>query len=117
MLERITQFRTLGDGRLTPERQKIWDKSGGLCWYCGEPAHQVDHVIPVCLRGSDSIKNKVPVCRWCNKSKRGQPLEEWRAKLALKSGLAFTDNQRRYWGKEIPADKPYLFWFERMGLS
>jgi hypothetical protein len=69
------------------------------------------------LGGGDSTVNLVPVCRWCNKSKRGQTLEEWRAKLALKVGLSFTDSQRRYWGNEIPENKPYVFWFERRGLS
>jgi hypothetical protein len=107
----------LGDGRSTTLRKKIWAKSGGLCWYCGAPAHQIDHIDPIVLGGSDSIKNKVPVCRWCNKSKRGQPLELWRRKLAIKMGLAFTEEQRRYWRNEIPDDRRYIFWFEREELE
>jgi hypothetical protein len=107
----------LGDGSASPLRKRIWAKSGGLCWYCGSLAHQVDHIDPVVLHGSNSISNKVPVCRWCNKSKRGQPLEIWRAKMALKMGLAFTEAQRRYWGNQLPRDKQYVFWFEREGLK
>ena len=106
----------LGQGRSTPKRQKIWAKSNGLCWYCGLLAEQVDHVNPVVLGGKDSIENLVPVCAWCNKSKRGQPLEIWRAKMAIKMGMAFTEEQRQYWGKELPDNKRYIFWFERQGL-
>ena len=99
------------------KRDRIWGKSSGLCWYCGLPAEQIDHVYPRILGGKNNDDNLVPVCLWCNKSKRGIPLEVWRMKLALKSGLAFTDNQRHYWGDEIPQDKHYRFWFEREGLG
>jgi len=99
------------------KKQRIYDKSGGKCWYCGEKAEQIDHVHPVLLGGKNNDDNLVPVCLWCNKSKRATPLELWRQRLALRSGLAFTENQRHYWGNEIPQDKPYRFWFEREGLQ
>lgn len=101
----------------TSKWARIWAKSGGLCWYCGQPAQQVDHVYPRDLGGGNEIDNLVPVCTWCNKSKRATPLEIWRNKMALKMGLAFTDEQRRYWADQLPQDKPYVFWFERQGLQ
>lgn len=106
----------IGDGKYSTKRALIFDKSGGRCWYCGSVAEQVDHVNPVILGGKDNIDNLVPVCKWCNKSKRGYPLEVWRQRLALKMGIAFTEEQKNYWGKNIPADHKYIFFFEREGL-
>lgn len=107
----------LGDGNATPKRQKIWNKSNGRCWYCGATASQVDHINPVILGGGSGIENLVPVCKWCNKSKRGLPLEVWRKKVSLKHGLSFTDEQRAFWGNRIPEDAQHLFWFEMEGLK
>jgi len=39
------------------------------CAYCGEPANEVDHVIPRHLNGSDFPSNLVASCRRCNNLK------------------------------------------------
>ena len=83
----------LGDGRLTPKRKRS---------------------------GSYEITNLVPVCKWCNISKSGKPLEIWRIKLAAKFGRSFTFEQRCYWilhGVKLPDDARFEFWFEQEGLK
>lgn len=43
---------------------------GDECFYCGEPeADTVDHVIPTCLGGSNTLGNKVLACKRCNNVK------------------------------------------------
>ena len=48
-------------------RQKIWEKYGGKCAYCGEPipfkGMHVDHLIPLARGGADSDDNYMPACR------------------------------------------------------
>lgn len=39
------------------------------CRYCGQPATQVDHVVPVSKGGTHSIANLVPCCARCNRTK------------------------------------------------
>lgn len=73
------------------ERQAIWDKSGGRCWYCGcelpEKGWHIDHVEPIVrslVTGkpenpeSDTEANKVPACASCNINKHNMPIESWR---------------------------------------
>jgi len=92
--------------------------SRSTCWYCGQPATQMDHINPVFLGGNNSPTNLVPVCSWCNKSKRHYPIEEWRKKLALKYGYSFSEIQRNFWisrGITLPPDAKFIFYFEKMG--
>lgn len=93
------------------KRDRIFSKSSGLCWYCGSTAEQVDHFVPRFLGGSNDESNLVPVCKWCNKSKRGLSLEDWRTKRAAVEGFSFTEAQRSRF-PNLPKDKPYLFFFE-----
>lgn len=49
----------------------IWDKTGGLCFYCGLALNpyrnfSIDHVVPKSRGGSDDPDNLVPACRRCN---------------------------------------------------
>lgn len=102
------------------ETEKVFQKSNGLCWYCGNKAEQIDHFIPVFLGGSNALDNKVPACKWCNKSKRGLDVEIWRTKLSAKNGLTFSDKQRGFWkseGVSLPKDKVLVFFFEKEGLT
>lgn len=39
------------------------------CRYCGRPATQVDHVVPVSKGGTHALSNLVPCCARCNRSK------------------------------------------------
>src|SRR5690606_16303353 len=85
---------------LNKKRQRIWDKSGGKCWYCGfdlpERGWHADHFEPIrrdykYVRGKgfrangesqhperDTEDNKVPCCASCNILKRSNDLEEFR---------------------------------------
>ncbi len=57
----------------------------GLCVCCGIHKSQLmgnsltkDHIIPIYLGGSDSIRNLQPVCRGCNTSFGGDIIEDYR---------------------------------------
>ena len=54
-------------------RDKIFDRDGGHCIYCGEYAAVVDHVIPVKDNGPAKTSNLVCACNRCNNIKRGHP--------------------------------------------
>lgn len=46
-------------------RAEIWDKTGGLCWYCGEQMNPfrdftIDHVVSIRNGGRDVMSNLVP---------------------------------------------------------
>lgn len=107
----------MGLGVKPSRREKIFALTNGRCWYCGRPAAQIDHINPAFLGGTSDDSNLVPVCKWCNKSKRHYPLEVWRGKLALKAGIAFTPEQRAFWGSRLPEDQRYTFWFETRECS
>lgn len=66
---------------------------GDRCWYCGTQLSNdwslgsygvLDHVEPKSKRGSDSLENIVPSCRYCNRLKADKSLEEFREYLKLK---------------------------------
>ncbi len=64
-------------------RADVWDRSGGVCHYCGSGLHpfrdfHVDHVRPFALGGSDDLHNLVAACRRCNSQKLGRPAETFR---------------------------------------
>lgn len=40
------------------------------CFYCGQEATTIDHVIPISKGGISSIDNCVPACNRCNSGKR-----------------------------------------------
>ena len=48
----------------------IWRRDGGMCIYCGSPAQQVDHVVPVAKGGRTFQSNGVCACSKCNRRKR-----------------------------------------------
>jgi 5-methylcytosine-specific restriction endonuclease McrA len=43
----------------------------GRCLRCGEPDPTVDHVIPLCLGGSNTITSVQVLCASCNSEKGG----------------------------------------------
>jgi 5-methylcytosine-specific restriction endonuclease McrA len=48
------------------------------CAYCGQATQcQLDHFIPICKGGEDSINNLIPACPSCNLTKRSQNAEVW----------------------------------------
>ncbi len=48
----------------------IFERDGGTCIYCGNPAMEVDHVIPPSWGGKTLSNNLVCACRYCNRKKR-----------------------------------------------
>lgn len=50
---------------------------GGLCWICGRPGEQVDHVKPLSKGGAHCLANLRPACARCNNKKRAMwPLSQ-----------------------------------------
>lgn len=43
---------------------------GGLCWMCGGPYTEIDHVKPLSRGGAHMLANLRPACRACNLRKR-----------------------------------------------
>ena len=59
-------------------RERILRRDQFICFYCGQEADTVDHVIPRRLQGTDSDDNLVAACRRCNFSKSGRFFAERR---------------------------------------
>ena len=94
--------RAKGQGRIPrtyitgDHRDRVLDKTEGICAYCGidltfgDPrdltAYVVDHILPVVRGGTEDIGNLMPSCRSCNAAKG--------AKTALQfmNGKAHADN-------------------------
>lgn len=105
-------------------RQRVYEKCGGRCAYCGrEIAYkdmQVDHFVAKrgwSENGSDDISNLMPACRMCNHYKRANSLEVFRKYIAeiprklrenyiYKVGVAY--------GNIIENEKTIVFYFEKM---
>ena len=49
---------------------------GGLCYLCGKPYEEIDHVIPLSKGGTDWPANLRPICKSCNSSKKDKLLKE-----------------------------------------
>lgn len=116
---------------MKPSRQKIFDKSGGKCWYCGTPLEgnkwHKDHVKPIYrghavdrsnndFYGEDTEDNLVPACSPCNLFKGVFSVEEFRVEIskqverARKTSVNFRTAER--FGLIQVVDKPVVFWFE-----
>lgn len=50
--------------------EKIFERDGGKCIYCGDYAGEIDHVIPACDGGPNIRSNGVSCCKRCNHIKR-----------------------------------------------
>lgn len=57
---------------------RILRRHGHRCAYCGAPAAQMDHVIPLARGGRHAPANILPACASCNASKNDSYLSEWR---------------------------------------
>jgi len=121
------------------ERKIVFDKSGGLCWYCGhdlpERGWHADHFEPIGRyktlkitpngyeRGTgiehphlDTIDNIVPSCSKCNLFKGSFSVEVFREEIERQVDRArlFSVNFRtaeRFGLIEVTI-KPIVFWFE-----
>lgn len=110
-------------------RTQIWNKSEGLCWYCGHDLDferfDVDHVIPTSRGGGSEIENLVPACPSCNRRKHAHDIEGFRNVMSRKSHYHYFNRRQKAWllehyGIDIEADtmgEPYVFWFEKAGVT
>ena len=63
--------------RFSPSQIKyIFERDGGICIYCGSPALEIDHVVPVAMGGKARHNNGVCCCKKCN-SKKKHHLDEY----------------------------------------
>lgn len=65
-------------------RNKILRRDGYICYYCGQDATQVDHVIPISAAPELVVnaENAVACCKRCNTSKGNRSQAAFLAKMA-----------------------------------
>jgi 5-methylcytosine-specific restriction endonuclease McrA len=88
-------------------RRAVFARDGWACQYCGNPAENVDHVMPKSLGGLHSWENVVAACRRCNSRKENRLPHEVGLKLARKPA-APKDGFRLSIGRLEPEWEPYL---------
>ena len=100
-------------------RDRIKQKFGGRCAYCGvvlgERWH-VDHIEPTQKGGSTNEGNLNPACARCNFRKGGCTLEEFRSEIEAQHERLLRDSSA-YWlaidyGVIEPTNRPVVFHFE-----
>tara|TARA_R110000772_G_C13310276_1_gene440173 strand:+ start:18728 stop:19084 length:357 start_codon:yes stop_codon:yes gene_type:complete len=111
------------------QRQQVYDKSGGHCWYCGHDLPDrwhVDHVEPVRRSYEGKIEaesmhlhqvdNMVPSCPPCNMFKSASSLEQFRRhierlpSIMREYSVKFRNAER--FGMIDDMREPVVFWFE-----
>jgi len=65
-------------------RQAILKRDDYTCYYCGQEANQVDHIIPIAKGGTHDEQNMVTSCYKCNASKADKPVQQWMEKQSSK---------------------------------
>jgi 5-methylcytosine-specific restriction endonuclease McrA len=113
-------------------RQKVYEKSSGFCWYCGcdisVSKWQADHFKPIFRgwdekpkhAGEDTFENLVPACAKCNNHKKTFSIEDFRREISLqverarKTSANFR-NAERFGMIEVKLE-PVVFWFEKNQL-
>jgi 5-methylcytosine-specific restriction endonuclease McrA len=51
-------------------REKVLIRDGYTCYYCGQEANTVDHIVPISKGGISSDENMIAACTRCNSGKR-----------------------------------------------
>lgn len=127
---------------MNKKRQRIWDKSGGLCFYCGcelpEKGWHADHFHPIIRRlefnkGTittgkecahphlDTEDNLVPSCAPCNNFKHSLSIEQYRQSIEdqFENVQKYSTGARQLvrMGLLDFSKKPVVFWFERNGIK
>jgi hypothetical protein len=73
------------------KRQRIYDKYGGRCAYCGELRHYdkltLDHIKPESKGGTWRLGNLNPSCYDCNKAKDSLTIEDFRHLIECKGWI------------------------------
>lgn len=111
------------------ERQTVWNKSEGVCWYCGdnlpEKGWHADHVTPI-IRDQNGeaeypedhhLDNIVPACAPCNLFKATFSVEGFRREIqeqvsrARRQSVNFRTAER-FGLIEVSQEQVVKFWFE-----
>lgn len=58
-------------------KQRIFERDGYRCVYCGRPGTSLDHILPKNMGGETSESNVVVACRRCNKIKSDFLLDDF----------------------------------------
>ena len=58
-------------------RNKVLNKFGNVCFYCGASATTLDHIVPSSEGGPSLLDNLVPACRACNGTKGQRSLKDF----------------------------------------
>lgn len=114
---------------MNKRRRAIYDKSGGLCWYCGitlpEKGWHADHFFPVVrdpytkeigIPEYNTDANLVPSCASCNNMKHSYEIEFFRKSIENfiaslnKYSTQYKIAKRYDLIEEKP--KPVIFWYE-----
>ena len=68
------------------EAKRLWRRAikehfGYTCVYCGEYYDEfnltLDHIIPRCMGGRNEVRNLIPSCKQCNRSKGSNNWLAW----------------------------------------
>jgi 5-methylcytosine-specific restriction endonuclease McrA len=54
-----------------PVWEQVMERYDWTCQYCGEPATELDHILPVKWGGGDEFANQVASCHTCNQLASG----------------------------------------------
>jgi 5-methylcytosine-specific restriction endonuclease McrA len=79
-------------------RQRILNRDGRVCFWCGLEADTIDHIVPVAKGGTDHDENLVSACRRCNYSKKdSMPVDFLASRSTAMSlrGLVSPQNESR----------------------
>lgn len=112
---------------MNKRRLSIYDKSQGVCWYCGCTLRgkkwHIDHIKPLrrdidgdLYAERDYFDNLVPACAPCNLLKSVYSVEDFRSEIekqgerARKSSVNFRTAER--FGLLEVINIPVVFWFE-----
>lgn len=73
----------------TKYKNSILERDGHTCQLCGQPAQEVDHIIPWAISHNSTLSNLRAVCIKCNRAIRlprrdaRLPLNEWYEKIEV----------------------------------
>lgn len=70
--QRRRRARKRQNGTAPYREEDIFAASDYLCVYCGAPAEEIDHFIPIALGGADAPWNVVATCVACNRGPGGK---------------------------------------------
>ncbi len=88
-------------------RRAVFARDDWKCQYCGEPAENLDHVLPRSRGGAHTWDNVVAACRRCNSRKENRLPSEVGLRLPRKPYVP-ADGFRLSLGRLEPAWEPFL---------